>query len=1187
MQGSDITSAFVQPVSAHSPDGTEIISRPEAVQVLVSESEPNDSKANATPISTNERASGDLAGGEVDWFAFEAPADEPLAVEFDRSADDGVSALAIYGPGGQFRDMRYVGTGTPVTLTETTETDGIHYLQVIDINGGTGSYALTVMDSDFTTATPTPEPAQTSTPEPTPTPTPEPTPEPCDGTRTFVPNSAGRIVAEAEHFVAQHGTAERQWYRTSEGSTPDVSPDPDGNHASGASNGEYIEILPDTRVDTDDPLRPGENFDNYPNDGGDQMAVVDYPVEFEDPGRYYVWVRALRMGSDDNGVHVGINDTWPDSGARIQWCTPPGEWHWRSHLRVPSNHCGGPDDRAYIEVDSAGTHTVQFAMREDGFEMDKFILTRVESYEPSGMADAESARGTCGTVTPTPEPMPEPEASGEIWIEAESAADGSNFEPFEVRSDGAASGGQYIATADEGRFERSPPDRGRAEYTFDVPKDGEYVLWGRVRTRSRGNTFHVSLDGDSREFHGELTEGWFWTQLPHSTASLSSGTHTLTVSYREDGAALDKLLVTPDTSIEPSGTGGSSGDNSTPEPTPEPTPTPRPSSEVWIEAESAAGSSNFAPLTVESDGDASNGEYISVPNGTGRHLDGPSSSGLAEYQFSVPESGEYAVWGRCIAPTDLDNSFWVSVDDGRDNEWWVDRDSDGGQTEWAWFQVNDRYSGTYPVTFDLDAGEHTLTVAWREDGTKLDKLLVTPDMSFEPSGTGGSSGGGSTPADGQSAYADHDPSRIEAENYDEGGEGVAYHDSDADNQGGAYRSGGIDVQSTSDAGGGHNVGWIEDGEWLEYTIDLASGTYDLVARLASPNSGTKLRASLDSQDLGTFEVPNTGDWQNWQTVRISSVSVSGSGVLRLESVGSGFNLNWVGFVEADDSTDTATPTPEPTPASTPDPDPSSVTASIAGELKEYHAVELTFDGPSSGERADPNPFLDYRLQVTFEGPSGQSYDVPGFYAGDGRGGPSGNKWRCRFSPDEAGAWSYAVSFRRGSRVAVSRNDDAGSPTGFDGMGGSFSVGSTDKSGRDFRARGMIKNRGGHYYTFDNGDHWLKAGPDLPENFLARDFDAHGGRKGAIDYIADRGPTASTSCRTTSAVTTRTLGPTSRSTTTRPGTTSGSSGTGTTCSGTPSVRASCCTSSSPRPSTATRPTTTVGTSVPSGNSTTEN
>jgi hypothetical protein len=182
--------------------------------------------------------------------------------------------------------MRYVGTGTPVTLTETTETDGTHYLQVIDINGGTGSYALTVMDSDFTTATPTPEPAQTPTPEPTPTPTPKPTPEPCDGTRTFVPNSAGRIVAEAEHFVAQHGTAERQWYRTSEGSTPDVSPDPDGNHASGASNGEYIEILPDTRVDTDDPLRPGENFDNYPNDGGDQMAVVDYPVEFEDPGRY-------------------------------------------------------------------------------------------------------------------------------------------------------------------------------------------------------------------------------------------------------------------------------------------------------------------------------------------------------------------------------------------------------------------------------------------------------------------------------------------------------------------------------------------------------------------------------------------------------------------------------------------------------------------------------------------------------------------------------------------------------------------------------------------------------------------------------------------------------------------------------------------------------------------------------------
>jgi len=44
----------------------------------------------------------------------------------------------------------------------------------------------------------------------------------------------------------------------------------------------------------------------------------------------------------------------------------------------------------------------------------------------------------------------------------------------------------------------------------------------------------------------------------------------------------------------------------------------------------------------------------------------------------------------------------------------------------------------------------------------------------------------------------------------------------------------------------------------------------------------------------------------------------------------------------------------------------------------------------------------------------------------------------------------------------------------------------------------------HYYTFDDGNHWIKAGPDIPENFLAHDFDAHGGRKGALDYIADRG-----------------------------------------------------------------------------------
>ncbi len=166
-------------------------------------------------------------------------------------------------------------------------------------------------------------------------------------------------------------------------------------------------------------------------------------------------------------------------------------------------------------------------------------------------------------------------------------------------------------------------------------------------------------------------------------------------------------------------------------------------------------------------------------------------------------------------------------------------------------------------------------------------------------------------------------------------------------------------------------------------------------------------------------------------------------------------------------------------------------AQLTGELKQWHETTLTFDGPLTSETATPNPFLDYRLNVTFTGPGGQQYVVPGYYAGDGNAGESnatsGNKWRVHFSPDEAGQWFYQASFRQGSNVAVSLASNAGSSAGFfDGQTGTFDIAASDKSGVDFRSsdKGLLRNNGGHYLTFaGSGDGWIKGGPDIPENLL--------------------------------------------------------------------------------------------------------
>ncbi len=169
-------------------------------------------------------------------------------------------------------------------------------------------------------------------------------------------------------------------------------------------------------------------------------------------------------------------------------------------------------------------------------------------------------------------------------------------------------------------------------------------------------------------------------------------------------------------------------------------------------------------------------------------------------------------------------------------------------------------------------------------------------------------------------------------------------------------------------------------------------------------------------------------------------------------------------------------------------------AVVSGELKKWHPVTITFDGPPCHELSEPNPFLDYRLNVVFTAPSGKKITVPGFYAADGNAGETsadaGRKWRAILAPDEIGEWSFRASFRTGKNIAVELDEEVGEPTAFDGERGTFSVSATDKTGRDFRGKGMLQYVGEHYLRFaETGDYFLKGGSDSPENFLAyHEFD---------------------------------------------------------------------------------------------------
>jgi hypothetical protein len=123
----------------------------------------------------------------------------------------------------------------------------------------------------------------------------------------------------------------------------------------------------------------------------------------------------------------------------------------------------------------------------------------------------------------------------------------------------------------------------------------------------------------------------------------------------------------------------------------------------------------------------------------------------------------------------------------------------------------------------------------------------------------------SSPFGGEAAAV---PGIIEMERFDEGGAGIAYHDTTPGNAGGAFRTTDVDLQAAADAGGGYNVGWMSPGEWLVYSVDVAStGPYRIDVRVAANGPGGVFHLELDGTDVtGPMTVPATGGWQNWQTV---------------------------------------------------------------------------------------------------------------------------------------------------------------------------------------------------------------------------------------------------------------------------------------------------------------------------------
>jgi hypothetical protein len=160
--------------------------------------------------------------------------------------------------------------------------------------------------------------------------------------------------------------------------------------------------------------------------------------------------------------------------------------------------------------------------------------------------------------------------------------------------------------------------------------------------------------------------------------------------------------------------------------------------------------------------------------------------------------------------------------------------------------------------------------------------------------------GASTPWKGK-AHAI--PGTIEAEHYDDGPPGVAYHDTTPKNEGVAYRGETqVDIEGRPDASNLHGIGWTRAGEWLVYTVDvLQAGVYTIEIPVASNKKGGTFHLEFGGGDrTGPIQIPDSGGWTKLVLIRKDGVKLEkGLQAMKLvcDTVGESRSIGDIDFLQ--------------------------------------------------------------------------------------------------------------------------------------------------------------------------------------------------------------------------------------------------------------------------------------------------
>ena len=196
---------------------------------------------------------------------------------------------------------------------------------------------------------------------------------------------------------------------------------------------------------------------------------------------------------------------------------------------------------------------------------------------------------------------------------------------------------------------------------------------------------------------------------------------------------------------------------------------------------------------------------------------------------------------------------------------------------------------------------------------------------------------------------------MQAENYDTGGQGVAYNVTSVNGSANSYRSDGVDLEATTDTGGGYDLGWTTAGQWFKYTVNVATaGTYTVGLRLAAPNAVTDalhIANSAGASLSGNVTAPATGGWQTWTTVSASVTLPAGTQTLTVDQDAAGWNINYITFAAG---------------GGTPPPTGGSLGSNVIVFTPSESEATIQSQLNSLGTQQNPNQFGTQRYELLFE-----------------------------------------------------------------------------------------------------------------------------------------------------------------------------------------------------------------------------